>query len=157
MGILLSGADIIDLAVQTEVQGEAFYREAVSKADTKEARDLFTYLAEQEKQHKLVFSQMGDSIVIADLEPAEWQEALDYINATVSQTFFSDGTPIRAIPDGSTVREMVERAIDFEQQTLLFFYTLRDMVKPANRALVDSIVAEERIHVRRLAAMRKAQ
>jgi len=61
------------------------------------------------------------------------------------------------IPAGSTVREMIERAITFEQQTLLFFYTLRDLVQPVNRALVDSIVSEERSHVRRLAAMRSAQ
>lgn len=156
MGILLSGADVVDLAVQTETQGEAFYREAANKADSKQARDLFTYLAVEELRHKQVFEKLGDAITISDLEPAEWQEALDYINATVSQTFFTDGTPIRAIPQGSSVREMVERAISFEQQTLLFFYTLRDLVQPANRQLVDAIVAEERSHVRRLAAMRSA-
>ncbi|MCE5258766.1 MAG: ferritin family protein [Chloroflexi bacterium] len=156
MGILLSGADIIDLAIQTEEKGEAFYREAAKKTGAKDACELFTYLADQEQRHKQVFAQLGNAIVVSDLEPAEWQEALDYINATVSQTFFSDGTPIRAIESGSSVREMIERAIAFEQQTLLFFYTLRELVQPANRRLVDSIVAEERTHVRRLAAMRSA-
>lgn len=156
MGILLSGADVVDLAVQTETQGEVFYREAANKADSKQARDLFTYLAVEELRHKQVFEKLGDAITVSDLEPAEWQEALDYINATVGQTFFTDGTPIRAIPQGSSVREMVEKAISFEQQTLLFFYTLRDLVQPANRQLVDAIVAEERSHVRRLAAMRSA-
>jgi len=156
MGILLSGADVVDLAIQTETRGEVFYREAASKADTEQARDLFTYLAVEELRHKRVFEALGSAIVVSDLEPAEWQEALDYINATVGQTFFADGTPIRSIPDGSSVREMVERAISFEQQTLLFFYTLRDLVQPANRELIDAIVAEERSHVRRLAAMRGA-
>ena len=155
MGILLSGADIIDLAVQTEAQGEAFYREAASRADSQEARDLFTYLADQELQHKQVFTRLGDAIVVTELAPSEWQEALDYIQATVSQTFFSDGAPIRSIPAGSSVGDMIKRAIAFEQQTLLFFYTLRDLVQPANRKLVDSIVAEERSHVRRLAALGK--
>ncbi|MHB9033769.1 MAG: ferritin-like domain-containing protein [Anaerolineae bacterium] len=154
MGILLSGADIIDLAVQTETKGESFYRQAVDHSSTKQARELFTYLADQELQHRKIFSQLGDSIVVAELSPEEWQEALDYINATVSQTFFSDGTPIRHIAAGSTLREMIDRAITFEQQTLLFFYTLRDLVQPASRDLVDKIVAEERTHVRRLAAMR---
>ena len=154
MGILLSGADIIDLALQTEVKGEAFYRQAVAQSTSPEARELFTYLADQEQHHKQVFEKLGDTIVAADLSPEEWQEALDYINATVGQTFFSDGTPIRSIAVGSTFREMVERAITFEQQTLLFFYSMRELVQQSERELIDKIVTEERAHVRRLAAMR---
>ena len=154
MGILLSGADIVDIALQTETRGEVFYREAVGLSTSPEARELFTYLAEQELQHKRIFANLGNAIIETEIEAAEWQEALDYINATVGQTFFADNTPIRSIPAGSTIREMIERAISFEQQTLLFFYTLRDLVQPANRTLIDSIVSEERSHVRRLAAMR---
>jgi rubrerythrin len=156
MGILLSGADIVDLALQTETRGEAFYREATKLSTTQEARDLFTYLAEQELRHKQIFAGLGSAIVQTEVGEDEWQEALDYINATVGQNFFADKSPIRSIPAGSTVREMIERAINFEQQTLLFFYTLRDLVQPVNRDLVDTIVNEERTHVRRLAAMRNA-
>jgi rubrerythrin len=155
MGIMLSGADIVDLALQTETRGEAFYREAQSLSTTPEARDLFAYLAEQEARHKVIFAGLGNAIIETEIEPVDWQEALDYINATVGQTFFADNAPIRRIPAGSSVREMVELAISFEQQTLLFFYTLRDLVQPLNRTLIDSIVTEERTHVRRLAAMRK--
>lgn len=154
MGILLSGADIVDIALQTETRGEVFYREAVGLSTSPEARELFTYLADQELQHKLIFASLGGAIIETEIEAAEWQEALEYINATVGQTFFADKAPIRSIPAGSTVREMIERAIAFEQQTLLFFYTLRDLVKPANQSLIDTIVSEERTHVRRLSAMR---
>ncbi|MHB1357815.1 MAG: ferritin-like domain-containing protein [Anaerolineae bacterium] len=154
MGILLSGADIVDIALQTETRGEVFYREAVGLSTSPEARELFTYLADQELQHKLIFANLGGAIIETEIEAVEWQEALEYINATVGQTFFADKAPIRSIPAGSTVREMIERAIAFEQQTLLFFYTLRDLVQPANRSLIDTIVSEERTHVRRLSAMR---
>jgi rubrerythrin len=156
MGILLSGADIVDLAVQTETRGEAFYREAAGRSTSPEARELFTYLAEQELRHKQIFAGLGSAIIETEIGEDDWQEAIDYINATVGQTFFADGTPIRSIPAGSTVREMIERAITFEQQTLLFFYTLRELVQPVNRVLIDTIVTEERSHVRRLAAMRNA-
>jgi len=142
------------MAIQTEVKGEAFYREAIQSASTPEAVELFTYLAEEEAHHKIIFEIMGSSIVTADQELAEWQEALDYINATIEQSLYSDGSAIRSIPEGATVAEMIDRAIAFEQETLLFFYTLRDMVQPANRDLVSRVVAEERLHVRRLAAMR---
>lgn len=49
--------------------------------------------------------------------------------------------------------DMLRQAIAFEQQTLLFFGALRDLVQSSNRPIIDRIVAEERAHVRRLSAM----
>jgi rubrerythrin len=51
------------------------------------------------------------------------------------------------------VEEMTRLAIAFEKETLLFFYSVRDLVSAPNRALVDKIVAEEKKHIRRLAAL----
>jgi rubrerythrin len=42
MSILLTGDDLIDLAMQTETRGEAFYRQAAAKAEPGPARELFT-------------------------------------------------------------------------------------------------------------------
>ena len=51
--------------------------------------------------------------------------------------------------------DAVAQAIEFEQQTLLFFYALRDLAQPVNRPIIDKIVEEERRHVRQLAALRE--
>ena len=48
---------------------------------------------------------------------------------------------------------MVRKAIDFEKDTLLFFYGLRDLVQPVNQRLVDGIIGEEKKHIRELAAI----
>lgn len=152
MSIQLTGADLIDLAVQTEIRGEAFYRQAASQAKTQETKELFTHLADQEIRHKQVFQGLASSIVTTEIDSTAWEEALAYIESTVDREFFSPNAPIRTVPQGATEAEMLKQAIAFEQQTLLFFYTLRDLVQPVNRPIVDRIVDEERAHVRRLSA-----
>lgn len=155
MSIQLSGADLIDLAVQTEVRGETFYRQAASQASTPEAKELFAYLAEQEVHHRQIFQGLSSAIVITEMDPTTWEEALAYIESTVDRAFFTADAPIRAVPEGATEVDMLNSAIAFEQQTLLFFYALRDLAQPVNRPIIDKIVEEERRHVRRLAALRE--
>ncbi len=158
MGILLSGADVIDLAVWTEVRGEEFYRQAAAAADRAAARDLFGYLAGEEARHKQIFQGLSPSIIATDIDPTAWDEAEQYIAATVDSSFFSRAdAPIRAIPAGATVADMLRQAIEFEKQTLLYFYALRDLVQSSNQPIVDSIVREERRHVRQLAALLSGQ
>jgi rubrerythrin len=153
MSVLLSGADVIDLAVQTEVRGEAFYRDAAGEADRPEAQDLFWHLADEEIKHKAIFENLGSKIVFTEVEGPDWQEAMDYIAATVDNQFFTKDAPIILAPKGATTDEMLHQAIAFEKQTLLFFHTLRDLVHAQNRPLIDSIIAEERRHVVRLVQM----
>jgi rubrerythrin len=153
MSIQLSGADLIDLAIQTETRGERFYRQAAQATSKPEARELFAYLGDQEVLHRRTFERLAGGIVVTELEPGVWEDALAYIEATVDSAFFQKDAPIQAIPAGASVEAMLMQAMQFEQQTLLYFGSLRDLVQPANRAIVDHIMAEERSHVRRLAAL----
>lgn len=154
MSIQFSGGDVVDMAVQTEIEGERFYRAAAERADNTEARTLFVYLADEEARHREAFEALSDDIVVAEIDPTTWEEGIAYIRATVDRAFFSGaGAPIRTISLESTVEGMLRQAIAFEQQTLLFFGALRDLVQPPNRPIIDRIVVEERGHVRRLAAM----
>ena len=155
MSVQLSGADLIDLAIQTETRGERFYRQAAAAANKPEAKALFTDLGDQEVLHRRTFERLSGAIVVTEIDPTTWDEAVAYIEATVDSAFFGKGAPIQAIPAGATVEEMLTQALRFEQQTLLYFGSLRDLVQPTSRAIVDQIMAEERSHVRLLAAMRK--
>ena len=152
MSIQLSGADVVDLAVQAETRGEAFYRAAAAQA-TGEAQALFAHLADEELRHKRNFEGLAAQIVLTDFDPTAWQETLEYIAATVDSEFFRPDAPIRTVALQDSVPGMIRQAIEFEKQSILFFYTLRDVVQEANRPLVTAILAEERDHVRRLARM----
>jgi len=156
MSIQWTGADVVDIAVQTEVRGEKFYRQAAEKADSDAARDLFTHLADEEVRHKAIFEGLGETVGAIDLTQEMWEQAIEYISVTVDQAYFKADAPIRAIPEQATVPDMLRQAIAFEQQSVLFFYTLRDMVRSASQGLVTSIIDEEKQHVRQLSAALKA-
>ncbi len=154
MSIQMTGADVIDMAVQTELHGERFYREAAGRATTDEARQLFEFLAAEETRHRQTFEGMATGIVATEIDPGTWAEALNYIDAAVDRAFFtSPQAPIREIARGATEGDMVRQAIAFEKDTLLFFISLRDLVQPANQPLVDGIAREERRHIAQLGRM----
>jgi rubrerythrin len=153
MSIQLSGADIIDVAVQTEIRGHGFYQQAAQRAQRAEVRELFEYLAREEQRHAKLFGGLSGAIVVTEIDPTTWDEAAAYIAATVDAAFFGSGGAIRSVPQGASIADMLQAAIGFEKETLLYFYSIRDLVQPANRALVDDIIAEEKRHVTRLTQM----
>ena len=52
-------------------------------------------------------------------------------------------------------KEAVDFAIGFEKDTLLFFYQILDIVKSADRPVVEKIVQEEKEHIKKLAEIKK--
>ena len=149
----LEGLDILDLAIQTEVRGEAFYRRAAQLAADPDAVQLFSSLADQEVAHKRIFEELARESSVGDVSGPDWDELREYIAATVDRSFFQESSAIRSIPAAASLAEMIARAISFEKETLLFFYELRDLVRAADRGTLDDVVSEEKRHIRRLAAL----
>jgi rubrerythrin len=153
--VYLTATDIVDLAMQLERSGEAFYRSAAKNAQSADIRALFEHLAEEEVKHYRVFSDLGKSLqdnpVMTD---EEWQQYVRYLNATVQNVFF-DG-PDKALAAAEQVtdeKEAVRMAIGFEKETLLFFYDLRDAIPATDRIFIEQVVAQEKMHIRRLAEL----
>ena len=154
MGFLMTATDVVELAMQAEKSGEAFYRAVALKSESPQLRALFEDLAEQEVKHYHVFAELSRSVRDSPLMAEEWDEYVGYVNATVQGALFKG--PDKALTAAEEVtdeKEAVRMAIGFEKETLLFFYGLRDAMHPAARPIVGKIVAEERAHIRRLARM----
>jgi rubrerythrin len=151
----LSASDIVDLAMQLEQSGEAFYRAVARKAESSEIRTLFEYLADEEVKHYRVFSKLGQTLQDNPLmTDEEWDQYVQYLSATVQSAFFEG--PDKALAAAEEVtdeKDAVRMAMGFEKETLLFFYDLRDTVPAADRTFIDEVVAQEKTHIRRLAEM----
>ena len=119
MSIQMSGADVIDLAVQTETRGELFYREAAARTGGGATRELFEYLAGEELRHKQVFSDLGEQVTSEDVQPGILEEAMSYIEATVDMAFFRESySPLHRIPADATEVQLLEQALAFCRQHL---------------------------------------
>jgi rubrerythrin len=149
---LFEAADIVELAMQVEKSGEAFYRAVAAKVEGQDARELFQYLAGQEVIHYQVFQKLSQSIHEAPfMTDEEWDLYMDYLNGTVQSAFFQGADKALALAETVTdAQTAIHLAIGFEKETLLFFYDLRDRIPDKDRPVVEKIVDEEKRHIRRL-------
>ncbi|MBN1582560.1 MAG: ferritin family protein [Anaerolineae bacterium] len=151
----LKANDIVELAMQLEQNGEAYYRAVAQKAKTPEVQALFEDLAEQEVMHYKIFFKLSQSVKESPMmTDEEWDEYMKYLEATVQSAFF-EGTDkaLAAAEEAADEKEAVRKALSFEKETLLFFYDLRDTVPAGHREFVEKVADEEKKHIRRLAKM----
>ena len=148
-------SDVVELALQLEKNGEAFYRAAAVKTAIPEVRALFEDLAEQEVFHYQAFKRLAETEWDKPLmTPEEWGDYLNYLDATVQSAFFEGEEQSLALADKvADEKEAIRMAMGFEKETLLFFHDLRDLVPEGEKRTVSRIIAEEKTHLRRLASM----
>ncbi len=157
MTVFFSGDEIIDMAVKTEETGYEFYRLAEKNAKSEDLKNLFDYLAKAELKHKEIFLGLKGLIKESPQGlPVDWNELDLYIKAMTDSSFFLGGDKdINLAVKASDDKEAVGFALNFEKDTLLYFYQIRDLVKAANRPVVDKIINEEKEHIRKLIDVKK--
>ena len=139
-------ADILDLAMQVERSGEAFYRGVAAKSTSSELKSLFTDLAEQEVSHYATFSSLRREVQHrALMSDDEWAWYLDYLSTVVQSDLFEGPEKALAAAEKAADRnDALRMAIGFEKDTLFFFYDVREQVMETARPIIDQVVAEER-------------
>jgi rubrerythrin len=151
---LLTGDEIIEIAMRLEENGEEFYTAVAEKATSPGVKALFEELAMQEQYHRRAFQQMGRDAVELALTPEQWDQFQGYTGALLNQSFFSGSESAlnraAAAEDESTA---LRSALDFEKEAILFFQELREVVRGTGRQVVERIIEEEKQHVRRLSGM----
>jgi len=140
------------MAVETEKGGKLFYETVAAQSKDEALKGLFTYLADQEKQHINVFVNIAKTIkVAADELPANWEEVSRYLKAvTESRYFLGRDKALSLARDAKSTSQAVKLALAFEKETLVFYLEAADMVPSLNRPAIESLINEERAHVRRL-------
>jgi rubrerythrin len=151
---LLTGNEIIEIAMRLEDSGAAFYNAAADRAADERVKALFEELAIEEQYHRSAFQQMGSNVVEFALTSEQWDEFQAYTDTLLQQQFFS--SPENALNlawQAHDERGALQSALDFERETLIFFHQLRDVVRGPEQQTVDRIIQEESHHIQRLSGM----
>ena len=155
---LLTGEEIVEIAMRLEEMGEAFYNIAAEQATTAEIRELFEELAIQEQYHHRAFQQMGRDVVRTALSDEQWVQFQEYTSALLEQRVFEQPEgDLSQAASAQDERAALEMALDFEQETIQFYRGLRDVVRGADQQTVDRIIGEEEHHIRRISDMLSAR
>lgn len=151
--------EIIELAVQIERNGYAFYHEATKRKGLDDrSLDFLTLLRDQELNHEKTFLNLRDDMDSTMLELSQdWDMVSSYLKTIVeSRIFDSEHSAIRMASEASDLRSIVDFAITFEKDTLLFFHAINDAItNPKARQALARIINEEVSHVLRLNDFKK--
>jgi rubrerythrin len=153
--------EVIEMAVQIERSGYAFYNEALNNKAIKDStHKLLTLLRDQEVKHEKFFLSLRDEKDLLNLEESQdWDMISSYIKMITDSRLFSDEkSAIKLATNAKSDLEIIDYAITFEKDTLLFFHTLKDKIEnDKTRMIVQEIIQEEITHVFRLTEYKSNQ
>lgn len=147
---MFSANQMIDIAIQTEQAGRAFYEAAVQHSDEPQVRSLCQWLAEEESTHEQTFRRLGQDVP-PEIEPKEWPaERAEFIDALLGSRFMPKPEEAEALVEDMSAGDILDFALNFEKDTIMFLYEMRDMVPVSAVDKVNEIIAEEKAHVSRI-------
>ena len=145
--------EIFALAEKMEKNGAAYYRKAAGFLEEDDpSRRLLLGLADMEDRHLKTFIKMREEMSGSAWRAAEMgieDEATLYLQAYVDGKVFNPEEDAAAeLSESTSLEEILKMAIKMEQDSILFYLGMRDMV-PENmgRDRVDAIINEEKSHV----------
>jgi len=148
------------MAVKMEQNGFIFYNKALERNDLDATTKMvLTKLRDDEKEHEKTFLALRNKIDKLDIaESPSWEEAQPYIESVVeSHVFSKPENAIHLAQRAENVVDLLNSAIQFEKDTILFFFALTKYLtgQKADKA-IDVIINEEASHIKKLRELFKA-
>ncbi|MBN1499579.1 MAG: ferritin family protein [Spirochaetes bacterium] len=150
-----SPKEIIDMAVELEKTGNFFYNECAEKfKKSEELKALFIFLAEEELEHKKIFSEMLSGI--GGLTGNFTDEYFEYLSAVISGRIFRSADDVSAfINEIDDVTDAFHAAIQAEKDSILFYSEMKTLYSADADTLkiLDTLIYAERTHLVKLTKM----
>lgn len=153
---LFNASEIFQFAIKIEENGEQFYKAMMTRFDEEEIKDLFSYLADQERQHKKIFQAMLSEI--ESYEPPESYpgEYFNYLRAYAEDLIFNLSQLDEEISSINDIFSALDAAIGKELDTILYYHEMINAVPKEQTQQIEKIIAEERRHVVRLSEIKRS-
>lgn len=144
---MFTASELFDIAIQVEINGERFYRYASGLVVDPSLREALVWLADQELQHRSLFLEIkkGSSALAEPGDPPPTDEERMVLRAAMGRHAFSlDELNVHSLRND---RELMEAAIAFEDDAILFFEFISSLVSdPKALAGIEEIRREELKH-----------
>ena len=145
-------ADIRNIAVQIEKNGEQTYRDAAAACTNAETRELFEKMAEDEKRHGEWFEKIN-----ADKPLTEEQREMEAVGRALLQEMVKDQTfslQHEELMASDEVDDLVSQSCTFENDTIVFYEMLSGFIDdPDAMRELKAIIEEEKGHLKKLTEM----
>lgn len=145
-------ADIRNIAIQIEKNGEESYRSAGRMAKDPEIARIMAWMADEEKCHGEWFENLrSDGCLTAE------QQEMEALGKSLLQDMIKGNTFLLAqdeLEEAESFIAVISRSQVFEQDTILFYEFLLGLIDDQDTAVqLRKIIDEERSHLQRLVQM----
>ncbi len=141
-----NASEILDMAIQIEKNGYAFYKKAAQDVKETEIKSFLEELAEMEQKHEEFFSKMKSALTAkesAEVAFDPYEETAAYLQALADTRVFYE----KSI-DTSSAEEVLKEAIVAEKESIVFYLGMKDMVpKESGQDKLDEVIREEMKHI----------
>lgn len=154
---MFRASEIIEIAVAMEKNGQALYQAMAAAATNPELKDLLEKLAEAETQHIADFRNLGrqfEAYAPPESYPGEYE---DYVKALADASVFTQNMdPGAMLQQYATDDAILDLALNFEKETILFLHTFQRLVfSPEEQRVVAKLIRQEQEHIVKLWAAKK--
>jgi len=153
MAVLFSGCEILDVALQIEKTGRAFYEELSKCARDEGVKKVVAFMVGEEEEHFKTFKAMQEALACENFSPSESYpgEYEAYVKALADSRVFTDERDIREqckrLDNDS---DAIQMAIGMEKDSIIFYNEMARFVRDSDKPTIAKIVDEERAHVAKL-------
>ena len=152
MGITFNAEEIFEMAEEIERNGAKFYRQTASNASDKETKQMLLDMAAMEDGHLKTFEEMREQLsgqekgwTIFDPD----NQSVLYLQAMADARGYEGKiTPTKELTGNETLREILEIALNSENESVVFYLGLKGLVPVrAGGDKVEAIIMEELSHI----------
>ena len=152
MGIHFNADDVFEMAEKIESNGAAFYTRAAELVTDPKVKAQLKQLAEWEGGHEKLFSNLRAALTEQARQPTTFDpngDAMLYLRAMADRHVFTVHKDAGSLlKGGETAMQILEIAMGFERDSILFFQGLEAVVPEAyGKSKVHDLVMEEMGHV----------
>ncbi len=156
MSITFSGNELVNIAINIEKSGIAFYDIMTRSTENPAARTVFKHLVDMERQHVQIFQGMLRQAEKFTPPDSYDQDYAGYLKTLVDNAVFTSEKATSELASRvSSDLEALELAIGAEKDSILFYYEMAELIPAQSRATVRKIINEEKSHLRQLTEIKK--
>jgi len=155
--IFYSLNEVLAMAIKIEENGYKIYSQLAEENKNQRLKELFDFLAVEELRHKEVFQNINNKLKTSPYQlPYSWEEVQPYLSAITDSHFFSGEDKVfNLMKEAKTDEEIINLALEFEKETLLFYYEILNLVAEEDKQTVLQLINEEKNHIKKLKTIKE--
>jgi len=156
MSITFSGSELVNIAINIEKRGIAFYDIMARSTGNAAARHVFQHLAEMEREHMRIFQEMLLQADTGASTDTGGEEYAGYLQALLESAVFTDDDAASEMATrADSDLQALELGMVSEKDSILFYYEMLSVMPSGTHPTVNRVILEEKSHLAQLTALKK--